>query len=283
MEGVHVVTEAAPGWILRRIAEELCQRLGWTIDTKIDDAADVNYFVNYALYDPECKTATAAFFTHPEDDLFWTVAEAVQLGIHMAPQYAEQVEKQIAGARTHVCVPGIDSQFTPRLRIGVCGRRYATGRKGDKLVAEIVDRCADVADFVLFHQTWSGIFQSAKRNVAIERFDFAKLPAFYRSIDFLLVPGSLEGGPMPVGEAIACGTEVIAPPVGNVEVFDDGTDDSSIVWYETGNAEDLETAIRDLWEYRHKTSLNAIDFTWENFCKEHDFVFDKIFAKQTKE
>ena len=40
------------------------------------------------------------------------------------------------------------------------------------------------------------------------------MPAFYNSIDYLLVTGKIEGGPMPVKEAIARGVPVIAPDVG---------------------------------------------------------------------
>jgi hypothetical protein len=46
-----------------------------------------------------------------------------------------------------------------------------------------------------------------------------ELPEFYRSLDYVLVPARIEGGPMCVLEALASGMEVIAPPVGWVPQF----------------------------------------------------------------
>jgi len=51
----------------------------------------------------------------------------------------------------------------------------------------------------------------------------AALPAFYSSMDALLVASRFEGGPYTMLEAMACGTPVIATPVGLVpEVIEDG-------------------------------------------------------------
>lgn len=51
----------------------------------------------------------------------------------------------------------------------------------------------------------------------------AELPAFYRRLDGLLVASRFEGGPYTMLEAMACGTPVIATPVGLVpEVIVDG-------------------------------------------------------------
>jgi glycosyltransferase involved in cell wall biosynthesis len=43
---------------------------------------------------------------------------------------------------------------------------------------------------------------------------FKLLPLWYKSLNYLLVTGNVEGGPLPVKEAIAMGIPVIAPDVG---------------------------------------------------------------------
>jgi len=40
------------------------------------------------------------------------------------------------------------------------------------------------------------------------------MPDFYRGLDYLFILSDMEGGPVPVQEALAMGTPVIAPDVG---------------------------------------------------------------------
>ena len=65
------------------------------------------------------------------------------------------------------------------------------------------------------------------------------MPAFYRSMDYVLVPAHYEGGPMPLLEALASGVEVIAPRVGFVDEYPH-------IEFEAGNAADLRRVLRDL-------------------------------------
>jgi hypothetical protein len=82
------------------------------------------------------------------------------------------------------------------LILGVVGREYPGNRKGTEALAEI------------------------RRLPGVEvrftggRLPFARLPEFYKSIDYLLVLSRNEGGPLPVLEALAMGKPVIAPDVG---------------------------------------------------------------------
>lgn len=96
----------------------------------------------------------------------------------------------------------------------------------------------------------------------------ADLPAWFRSIDYLLVTSDLEGGPFSVKEAIAAGKPVIAPDVGwcwehRAAIRYDGTaeDLAALVrtlryppdpWAESSR--ELEAILRDAIERREKNA-----------------------------
>jgi hypothetical protein len=97
---------------------------------------------------------------------------------------------------------------------GVIGRVYNSGRKGEALVARAV---RDGFRFVA-----CGVQGGRGRGRSLARsqwpcptpYALAQRDEFFRAIDYLVVTSTLEGGPMPVLEAIARGVPVIAPNVG---------------------------------------------------------------------
>lgn len=188
-----VTEEETSTWILRRIAKEYQSRIPNSTITEImpDTTADVNIFVNYRLYAP-CGTKTIGYFTHKEDDSFDKTAKSCDWCIAMSNMTA----KLLPSEKTTMIEPSVDKQFIKEnLVLGVVGREYANGRKNtswlDDLKAEGI-----------------GI------KFTNGQIEWQKMPDFYRSIDYLLVTSSLEGGHIPTKEAIAMGVPVIAPNVG---------------------------------------------------------------------
>jgi glycosyltransferase involved in cell wall biosynthesis len=108
--------------------------------------------------------------------------------------------------------PGTDAPPRP-IVFGVIGRTYNDGRKGEALVARAV------ADGFLFVACGVGVGR-ARRARALTRgqwpcstpYTIATRDAFYSAIDYLVVTSTVEGGPVPLLEAIARGVPVIAPP-----------------------------------------------------------------------
>ncbi len=187
------------GWVLQRIAES------WRIpDSKVSDVpdpeADVNLWVNYALFKTVGKfkktRCDIGYFTHyeksgPLGPLFCQVAKSMDHCIAMC----EQTARFLPYDKTTVVHSSPHRQFLKkRIVLGVVGREYP--RKQTKLIPGlrkipgIEIRCTD------------------------GKLPFDQLPDFYRSIDYLLVLSELEGGPLPVLEALAMGKPVIAPDVG---------------------------------------------------------------------
>lgn len=253
---VNIVTEPeSMAWILRKIALKLQEFNGWSIKDDIDPEADINYFVNYALYKPT-KTLTAGWFTHPENRRFYDIAQKTDIKVCQAPQYAKEIDGT-------VIIPGVDEIFYPKLVIGVCGRRYPSGRKGDRLIDAI--KQLDFIDLRFTHPSWG----------TGEKVEFEDLPKFYRSLDYLLVPSTLEGGPIPPGEAMRCGTPVIAPKsVGNMEIYD-------VIDYEAGNETNLIKVLMALFTQK-LTISDQVPYTWEEFAKQHYALFRKSLKTKPK-
>lgn len=196
---IHFVTESEQQrWVLRPIAEDLASRIvGATVGTEIDSRADVNIFVNYALYQPT-RTKTIGFFTHRE---FETRAaqrfnDAAQ-GVDWCLAMCELTAAKLPAEKTSIIQVYPHEQFHKgNLVLGVVGREYHSGRKRFHWVRDI--------------QAIEGVeVQITGGNLA-----WRQLPDFYRSIDYLLVLTENTGGPVPLLEALAMGKPVIAPNVG---------------------------------------------------------------------
>ena len=174
------------GWILERCACELESRLPYVriVETP-SGRARLTYYVNYSAMPAEKvgEGLEAAFFTHVEDDVpaaaerFFAAGRRVDVAICMAARYVTRLRE--AGARdVRLATPGVDlARFQPRVRIGVVGRAYHTGRKGEALVAAVMDEPG-----IEWHFTGDG-WPRPGRHVAD-----ADLPAFYRDMDYILVP-----------------------------------------------------------------------------------------------
>ena len=136
---VHV-NLADRGWILERMGLELERRLDYV---KVGDGADknaiVNYHINYHAF-REKSNVDMALFTHLEEnipasrDLFFNVAKTMDFCVCMSKKY-ELLLRDSGITTVRTIMPGIElDRFRPVLRIGVVGRTYHTGRKGEELV-----------------------------------------------------------------------------------------------------------------------------------------------------
>ncbi|QQS55649.1 MAG: hypothetical protein IPM89_07685 [Candidatus Competibacteraceae bacterium] len=84
------------------------------------------------------------FFTHRERDkaardLFEKVAREVDVCVAMADATADII-RSFGSYRTEIISPGVDlAAFYPVVKLGVVGRTYATGRKGEGIVSAVMD------------------------------------------------------------------------------------------------------------------------------------------------
>jgi glycosyltransferase involved in cell wall biosynthesis len=258
---------ADEGWILERCAREIEARLPYVrvVTTPVDDAK-LTYYVNYTARRSRVSPIEAAFFTHVEErapamvNRFFETGRDVDVAVAMSERYARALREN--GARdVRVITPGVDlDRFQPKVRIGVAGRTYHTGRKGEDLVQAVIDE-----PHIDWHFTGPGWPRPGRKLTD------AELPEFYRSMDYILVPAHYEGGPMSVLEALACGVEVIAPDVGFVE-------DYPHIEFEAGNAEDLRRVLREVVEARLQRRRSVEHRSWDAWADAHDRLFRELLA-----
>jgi glycosyltransferase involved in cell wall biosynthesis len=260
---VHIKS-SDPGWILERMTQALAQRLPYvTASNRVNPAAAIQYYLNYMEYAGRVSPIELAFFTHVDDapelkQHYFAVAGAVDVAVCMAQRYA--AELRALGIPVHVIRPGVDlDAFTPRVKIGVVGRTYACGRKGEALVREVLDTPG-----IEWHFTGSGWPLPSR---ALED---AEMPAFYREMDYILVPSLYEGGPMCVIEALACGTKVIAPPVGWVPDFPH-------IAFRTGDAADLRRVLAQAVAAKLALRRTVEALSWDNFARAHHELFHALY------
>ena len=262
---VHIKSSDS-GWILERATQALAQRLPYvTTSHAADPHAAIQYYLNYYEHDGRVSPIELGFFTHVDDALpgmkarYFRAAREVDVAVCMAERYAAEL-RALGLREVHVIRPGVDlEQFTPRVKIGVVGRTYECGRKGEALIAEVLDTPG-----IEWHFTGSG-WPLPSRVIAD-----AEMPAFYREMDYILVPSLYEGGPMCVIEALACGTKVIAPPVGWVTDFPH-------IEFRTGDAADLRRVLNDVVGEKLALRESVEDVTWDNFAAAHHRLFHALY------
>src|SRR5690606_24675241 len=193
---VNIVTERGD-WILNRCARELAERLP---NVTVNGTGDVTYYMPaYSWCKPaQIRPGSIGFWTHPTEARLDAYHDRFVANVAMNVTVAAQLAER--GAHVTVIRPGV-SVPTRRITFGVVGRTYASKRKGEDKIAALV---GDGHSVIARGEGWP----CPAMPLVLD-----ELPAFYRSIDYLLVTSTEEGGPMPVLDAIAQGVPVIAPNV----------------------------------------------------------------------
>jgi glycosyltransferase involved in cell wall biosynthesis len=259
------------GWILEKCAAELVKidpRV--TYDTEPRADADLQYYVNYSSYRGRTSPIEVGFFTHVEEQpearqRFFDVASKMDHCVCMAERYAEEL--RLNGVQNVTIIrPGVDLEgFKPRLRIGVVGRTYHTGRKGEALIEQVMD--VDGIDWFFTGSGWPG----RALNIPSD-----EMSTFYNSLDYVLVPANREGGPMCVLEGLACGKEIISSDVGWVPNFPH-------ISFENGNADSLRAVLRSLLAKRYQLRASVESCTWDAWAKSHIELFEQLLRDRRPE
>jgi glycosyltransferase involved in cell wall biosynthesis len=252
------------GWILERMAQELAKRLSYvTFDTDPNGDADIQYYLTYSAHSGKVSPIELAYFTHVESDAaanqkFFDVAKSVDHCVCQSEVARDALSSKGTAALT-IIPPGVDlDRFTPLVRVGVIGRTYHTGRKGEHLVAQVTD--VPGIEWLFTGVGWPGPSSPVPDD---------DLPSFYRTLDYVLVPALNEGGPMCVLEALACGVPVIAPPIGWVPKFPH-------IEYRTGDAGDLRRVLSSIVKKKQDMHATVQDYSWDKFASAHDKLFKQF-------
>lgn len=254
-------------WILEGLGKALQSRLSnIDLNDAADPSADINYYITFACRKAPAPTLEMGWFAHMEQTpelkkLFVETARDIDLPVCHSTLYRDLLIKN--GVENAIAIPpGVDrDRFDVKLRVGVVGRAYHTGRKGEGLVSQLMD--LEGIDWHFTGPGWPGPNHYIPED---------ELPDFYRSLDYVLVPALYEGGPMCVPEALAVGTPVIASDVGWVREFPH-------IPFKNGDAADLRRVLTGLIEEKRKLRASTEGYTWDSFAQAHEVAFDGLMKK----
>ena len=272
--------------VIPRFSRYLRDYNGWTLTAKPTPSCDAVYLSGYFEIQkakPYPDVPVAAYFTHREEEgsaktkLFDQVAQKVQLRIATAAMYAEFLEQ--FGPTVQINPPVERDRFVIPKRAGRSGSvvagfsgfTYRTGRKGASLAEQVVR--SDPGRKLEWKASGRGW------PVPTERLTWEAMPAFFQSLDILVVTSLIEGVPMPPLEAMSCGVSVVIPR--GVGLLDELPDTPGIVRYERGNARSMIGALAYAIEERpevDREQLRAVTepYTIENWCAEHKRVIEAL-------
>lgn len=271
------IVPADRGWILETMARAIQreaalspERFNVQVVDQPSDRAELTFFLPESAYRPLKNSSTVTYLAHKEDHvgaaaLFEEVARNSDYCITSSTKYQRILEK--VGARKVFKIHlGVDTElFTPRLRLGVVGRTYNTGRKGEALLAELAS-----LSMVELRFTGEGWPHPAGYYATEDLVDF------YRDIDYLLIPSLIEGGPVPLLEALSAGCPVIAPSdIGLVEDFPH-------IPFQRGDARDLRRVVEDLLHQKLALRESVLDCDWKDFARRHLEIFAEIIEKRRR-
>ncbi|MFH0902319.1 MAG: glycosyltransferase [Pseudomonadota bacterium] len=287
---VHILCKnAKDDRIIPRMARTLSAALGWTLSAAPEPCEVLylsGYFEAQRLRPWPNGVPVAAYFTHKEEQplgnakakLFDQVASQVQLRIAMCRLYAEPLSK--FGPTITPPLPVERDRFTlvPRKAgkvpvVGFSGYTYANHRKGEDLVKGILtSKIAGKLEWRASGRGWP---------VATKRYTWAEMPTFYQGLDVLVCPSRVEGGPMPVLEALSCGVQVVIPR--GVGILDELPDVPGIHRYERGDLagllEGLEAAVTGRDVDREALCGAVAPYTVEAFVEAHRQAFAELLGQ----
>src|SRR5262245_36684694 len=134
---VHIKI-ADRGWILEKCAREIADRAPNVTYGTDAAGAELQYYINYSARKGRVSAVEVAFFTHSENDpearkRYFDCANEVDHCVCMSAKYAQElIDSGISADKVTTIAPGVDlDEFRPKIRVGVVGRTYHTGRKGE--------------------------------------------------------------------------------------------------------------------------------------------------------
>lgn len=193
---IHIV-RPSDGWILHKIGDALASGPRLSASEQPDPNADCNLYVNYAMWDrfKEHPGVSVGYFTH-RSKANGRVFDRIAMEMDWCIAMSSRTWKLLPKDKRSVISMAIDAAYRSDkpFVVGVCSSNASRKRLG-----------------------WADALRKipgVEVRVTGGKVADADMPAWYQGIDCLVVLSELEGGPLPVIEALSLRKPVIAPDVG---------------------------------------------------------------------
>lgn len=241
-------------WVLQKIGKILT-------DSDINSDEDITYYINWVYWkhynDCQKSNIDIVFFTHFDNDDTSILNSADYIFCMSEHGKLELLKRAIAESKIRV-IDGLGLSVDSRkIRLGIAGRPYKTGRKGERILSKLYQELdKDIFEFV-FERNWNLGFGKISND-------------FFNDIDYLLVTSIIEGGSMDMLNAKALNIPIISRDIGFIYTLKDTDDfifedDSKLL----GILKYLEVKVK-----LRKRLLEK--YTWDNFVNWHKREIQKI-------
>lgn len=274
------------GWIYSKFIVEYRAYSKNQILLNSKEKCDLTHYLPYYEMPANAEHPCTIWLSHQEQrkdlhDKFTEAAKQADMAISQSKKYTDLM---ISQGITHVAqvLPGVDlhrfglrsteRQPKDKLVVGYVGRQYSSSdRKNPKLLEKI-----STLPFVEFKATGGRIRE-------------ADLPRFYSSLDLVISPATIEGGPMAIQESLAVGTPIMCfANVGIANEFNAG-----VHRVKFGDDEEFIRQLELFWNnkdyltFRKYEVMRALrqqvePYTWEKFVIEHDKIWAKVYEQHKK-
>lgn len=282
MKHIHIVCPYQSAAMLRMagpLISELPKLYEVTTSEAPDIEADVNIHIPFhTLVEGELgKGQHFAVYTHcnpnAEPELI-TACNRADMVIAMSFTGRQELLNFGVDAKKIWVIPCASDGFSYRpRRVLVVGYPQPNGRKRESILLDLAFQF-DLTpfEFVLAGRAWEDIAaklgQLGVKGEIVRPVDDDVLAKFYQTADVLLVTGYMEGGPLPLLEALASGTKVLSPHFGYAA---DYLDDDCIY----DDAKDLMGKLQAMVAdsiYYHQLSRS---WTWQDYVAEYALLLGR--------
>jgi glycosyltransferase involved in cell wall biosynthesis len=288
------VPEKSRGWILEAAFREIAQRLPTSYvfaeNYKKLPEADVYFFCHYHFYlsalqiNPWLANERCfVWFTHPkESEIPAETIESLRKTtvIAMCSKWRNYlIGLGLQSSHVVTVVGAADPslfQTHPRGngKIGFCTAFYER-KNPDRILNTI--RLLPEFDFVLMGRNWTEYSQfaalQALGNFEYREAKYSEYPNFYRELDVFVSASQLEGGPIPLLEAMMSNVVPVASNTGFApDVIEHGVN-GFLFDADTQDAETLVALIRQAKALTGDIRETVVHYNWENYAHAHAQLF----------
>jgi glycosyltransferase involved in cell wall biosynthesis/predicted O-methyltransferase YrrM len=285
MKRIHLVVPYQ-SVAMRRMYEPLVTELSKlytiTYSDEVDAEADLNYHIPWhTMVGYEGGKQHAIAYTHcnagAEGILIDACERADLITCMTFTGRQELVNLGVDPAKIWVIYSAADQYAFKKRIVGIIGYPQPNGRKRESILLDLAWQFDMTPfQFLFVGAGWEDtVSQLNSLGVAASFFHAdtdEQLRSVYHQIDLLLVTGYVEGGPLPVLEAMASGTDILSPAFGYSN--------------DLLSAEQIYTTVEDLARKLDERVAPAIHrhklvraWRWQDYCAEHALIFGRLLGE----
>ncbi len=284
------VIHDAKGWILEGICREIATYFpgNYFFAYSLTELpqAKAYFFAHYSFLPIALKQNSTlwqskllVFYTHPKDisrnseELIYTLNESTKV-ICMCSEFAELLKNHgVNSKKTTFILGGADPAiFQPHQRsngaVGFCTAYYA--RKSPDLIFNI-SKSMPHRKFILLGKNWDQYerFEEllALQNLSYIQAPYPDYPKYYAEMDVFVSPAKLEGGPIPLIEAMMCNIVPVASKTGFApDIINHG--ENGFIFDIDSSCEVVCELIDKAFNIQADISKSVEHLSWRNFSLE---------------